>query len=104
MCVVAAGIADRGDVDALARLPEFALRAPEAADAEQHLLGPERKGRVERVAVDEMAARRAGPASARSGIGPRRPARSERSKMDMARKIRRRLSGANSDSPLPACG
>ena len=49
-----AGVADGGHIDPVAGLPEFALRAPEAAHAEEDLLGPDWKRRIERVAVDEM--------------------------------------------------
>ena len=50
----AAGIADRGDINALAGLPEFALGAPEAAHAENGGLDPGGVGALQRVSVYEM--------------------------------------------------
>src|SRR5690348_4527103 len=55
---VAAGIADRGRIDAR-QLPEDALRAPEAAHGEDRGLEPFGEGRLEPVAVDEMPLRHA---------------------------------------------
>src|SRR5207244_10362928 len=51
---VAAGVADRGRVDA-AGLPELALRAPEAAHAEDRRLDPFRERRAQRRPEHEVA-------------------------------------------------
>jgi hypothetical protein len=53
----ATGITDRGDVDAVAELPEFPLGAPEATEAEHRHGEPGRVGAFERPAVDEMGPR-----------------------------------------------
>ncbi len=50
----AAGIADGGDVNAISRLPELALGAPETAHAEDHALHALGVGRGQRAAIDEM--------------------------------------------------
>src|SRR5215470_16282410 len=50
----ASGIADGGDVDTFAQLPELALRAPEAAHAEHRGLEPVRIRPLERAVKDEM--------------------------------------------------
>src|SRR6185312_388891 len=52
----ARGIADGGRVDARS-LPELALGAPEAAQAEHRLLEPGREWRLDAVAVDEVGRR-----------------------------------------------
>src|SRR5262249_36898941 len=48
-------VADCGDVDAVAQLPELALSAPEAAEAEHGRLQPLRVRTLEGAPVDEMA-------------------------------------------------
>src|ERR1700689_549040 len=54
----ATGVADRGHVNAVAELPEFALGAPEAAKPEHRHGEPLGIGPLERLAVDEMLPRR----------------------------------------------
>src|ERR1700733_10513640 len=54
---VAAGVANRRDVDAVAEFPELALRTPEAAQSEHRLLKSSRIRRLQRMAVDEMTRR-----------------------------------------------
>src|SRR5882762_11496949 len=67
---MAAGIADRGGIDAVAEFPEFALGSPEAAEPEHRLLQSFRIRRLDLMAVDEMAFRgrnRRGAAGQRLG-------------------------------------
>src|SRR5450756_636724 len=52
---VAASVAYRSGEDAIAELPEFTLRAPEAAEPEHRLLQALRVGWLQRMTVDEMA-------------------------------------------------
>ena len=54
---MAGGIADGGDVDAVAQFPEFALGAPEAAHAEHRGLEALGIRPLERPVQDEMLAR-----------------------------------------------
>ena len=54
----AAGIADRSHVYPVAQFPEFALGAPEAAEAEHRLLEAFRIWAFEPVMIDEMRVQR----------------------------------------------
>ncbi len=67
---MAAGIAHRSGIDAIAEFPEFALRAPETAEPEHRLLQTLRVGRLQLTAVDEMAdSARDRPSPARQRLG-----------------------------------
>src|SRR5258706_9233107 len=52
---MAAGVAHRRGINAIAEFPELALRAPETAEPEHRLLQALRIGRLQPTAVDEMA-------------------------------------------------
>jgi hypothetical protein len=52
---MAAGIADGSGMDAFAKFPELAFRAPEAAEPEHRLLQPRGIGRLQPVTIDVVA-------------------------------------------------